>query len=199
MKRATVCGDAGAEVGFSLVLTARSLVGPGVPRAPRIATASAHLRFRLRGLHASVLTGDVSWKSSIRAVAWTCMPPVSLRAPGSRSGRRSPTNTMPTTTRGLLELAEWLTAHGCTHVAMEATGVYWNRSGMCSKSTSLATQERRERCDVDRRPAGARPDPQQLCPARAGSGAARPHAQPATARSRNRAACVADSEDPRGR
>jgi transposase len=29
------------------------------------------------------------------------------------------------TTRGLLELAEWLTAHGCTHVAMEATGVYW--------------------------------------------------------------------------
>jgi len=30
-----------------------------------------------------------------------------------------------TTTRGLLDLAEWLTAHGCTHVAMEATGVYW--------------------------------------------------------------------------
>ena len=30
-----------------------------------------------------------------------------------------------TTTRGLLELAEWLTAAGCTHVAMEATGVYW--------------------------------------------------------------------------
>jgi transposase len=33
--------------------------------------------------------------------------------------------TVPTTTRGLLALAEWLTAHGCTHVAMEATGVYW--------------------------------------------------------------------------
>ena len=33
--------------------------------------------------------------------------------------------TVPTTTRGLLELADWLTAHGCTHVAMEATGVYW--------------------------------------------------------------------------
>src|SRR5262249_33118269 len=33
--------------------------------------------------------------------------------------------TMPTTTRGLLELDEWLTGHGCTHVAMEATGVYW--------------------------------------------------------------------------
>jgi transposase len=32
---------------------------------------------------------------------------------------------VPTTTRGLLELAEWLTAHAVTHVAMEATGVYW--------------------------------------------------------------------------
>src|SRR6266436_1279319 len=30
-----------------------------------------------------------------------------------------------TTTRGLLELGEWLSAEGCTHVAMEATGVYW--------------------------------------------------------------------------
>ena len=30
-----------------------------------------------------------------------------------------------TTTAGLLELAAWLTEAGCTHVAMEATGVYW--------------------------------------------------------------------------
>jgi transposase len=33
--------------------------------------------------------------------------------------------TVSTTTRGLLELDEWLTVRGCTHVAMEATGVYW--------------------------------------------------------------------------
>jgi len=33
--------------------------------------------------------------------------------------------TVSTTTRGLLELADWLKARGCTHVAMEATGVYW--------------------------------------------------------------------------
>jgi transposase len=33
--------------------------------------------------------------------------------------------TVSTTTRGLLELADWLKAQGCTHVAMEATGVYW--------------------------------------------------------------------------
>jgi hypothetical protein len=30
-----------------------------------------------------------------------------------------------TTTAGLFALAEWLTGHACTHVAMEATGVYW--------------------------------------------------------------------------
>ncbi|BDB26505.1 hypothetical protein Tamer19_63100 [Cupriavidus sp. TA19] len=29
------------------------------------------------------------------------------------------------TTAGLLALADWLALHGCTHVAMEATGVYW--------------------------------------------------------------------------
>ncbi len=31
----------------------------------------------------------------------------------------------PTTTRGLLELAGWLEEAKCSHVAMEATGVYW--------------------------------------------------------------------------
>ncbi len=30
-----------------------------------------------------------------------------------------------TTTSQLLALADWLGEHGCTHVAMEATGVYW--------------------------------------------------------------------------
>jgi transposase len=30
-----------------------------------------------------------------------------------------------TTTSDLFALAEWLASHGCTHVAMEATGVYW--------------------------------------------------------------------------
>ena len=33
--------------------------------------------------------------------------------------------TASTTTRGLMALDAWLMAHGCTHVAMEATGVYW--------------------------------------------------------------------------
>jgi transposase len=33
--------------------------------------------------------------------------------------------TLKTTTRELLALSEWLAAEGCTHIAMEATGVYW--------------------------------------------------------------------------
>ena len=51
--------------------------------------------------------------------------------------------TFPTTTAGLLALSAWLAERGCTHVAMEATGVYWKpvwhiaalqfHSGTCSE------------------------------------------------------------------
>src|SRR5271157_5641923 len=30
-----------------------------------------------------------------------------------------------TTTKGLIALSEWLSVEGCTHIVMEATGVYW--------------------------------------------------------------------------
>ena len=33
--------------------------------------------------------------------------------------------TFGTTTRELLRLADWLATAGCTHVAMESTGVFW--------------------------------------------------------------------------
>lgn len=33
--------------------------------------------------------------------------------------------TFKTTTKELLALSEWLASEGCTHIAMEATGVYW--------------------------------------------------------------------------
>src|SRR5213596_4300552 len=33
--------------------------------------------------------------------------------------------TFGTTTAELLALSDWLSAHGCTHVAMESSGVYW--------------------------------------------------------------------------
>jgi transposase len=48
-----------------------------------------------------------------------------LRASGDASGRHHEVRTFGTTTRELLHLVDWLTAAGCTHVAMESTGVYW--------------------------------------------------------------------------
>ena len=43
-------------------------------------------------------------------------------------GQRHKTLNLFATTTGELEnLADWLEAAGCTHVAMESTGVYWVR------------------------------------------------------------------------
>lgn len=42
-----------------------------------------------------------------------------------RRGNSSEVRTFATTTKALLELGDWLSQGGCTHVAMEATGVYW--------------------------------------------------------------------------
>jgi transposase len=53
----------------------------------------------------------------------TVVAGVRLAAPGGKVVRE--VRTFGTTTASLLELAEWLTAQGCTHAAMEATGVYW--------------------------------------------------------------------------
>jgi transposase len=39
--------------------------------------------------------------------------------------RHHETRRFGTTTSELLALADWIGGHGCTHVAMEATGVYW--------------------------------------------------------------------------
>ncbi len=38
---------------------------------------------------------------------------------------RREVRTYKTTTKDLLALSDWLAAAGCTHIAMEATGVYW--------------------------------------------------------------------------
>jgi len=34
--------------------------------------------------------------------------------------------TFGTMTDDLMQLADWIKRHRCTHVAMESTGVYWN-------------------------------------------------------------------------
>lgn len=45
--------------------------------------------------------------------------------PGAQGRPRKEVRTFGTTTGALLELADWLSTHAVTHVAMEATGVYW--------------------------------------------------------------------------
>jgi transposase len=48
-----------------------------------------------------------------------------LRRPGPDGTRQKEVRTFGTMTPDLLTLATWLTEAGCTHVAMESTGVYW--------------------------------------------------------------------------
>jgi transposase len=47
-----------------------------------------------------------------------------LRSAGPAATRAEEIRTFGTTTRELLRFADWLTGAGCTHVAMESTGVY---------------------------------------------------------------------------
>jgi len=42
-----------------------------------------------------------------------------------KHGKQQQTRAFGTFTQDLLKLADWLKEHGVTHVAMEATGVYW--------------------------------------------------------------------------
>jgi transposase len=48
-----------------------------------------------------------------------------VRIHGSGGRAKTETRTFATHTAALVELSQWLTEHECTHVAMEATGVYW--------------------------------------------------------------------------
>jgi len=46
-------------------------------------------------------------------------------SPGEGGKRQKETRTYLTMTQDLLEMRDWLKEQGCTHIAMEATGVYW--------------------------------------------------------------------------
>ena len=48
-----------------------------------------------------------------------------LITPGKRAESQKQMRTFSTMTAELLEMSDWLRAAGCTHVAMESTGVYW--------------------------------------------------------------------------
>jgi len=65
-------------------------------------------------LFANCAGGDVHLKTVVVCAVWR---------EGGR--RRHETRTFGTTTGELLALADWLAAHGITHIALESTGVYW--------------------------------------------------------------------------
>jgi len=48
-----------------------------------------------------------------------------LITPGAAGAPTKETRTYGTMTGDLLELLDWLVEAGCTHVAMESTGVFW--------------------------------------------------------------------------
>jgi hypothetical protein len=50
---------------------------------------------------------------------------VCLITPGPHHQPHKEIRTYLTTTAGLLQMRDWLSAQGCTHLAMESTGVYW--------------------------------------------------------------------------
>ena len=110
--------------------------------------------------------------------------------------------TFGTTTKGLLALADWLRRPGSPTWQWSPRACTGSRSGTCwtgssswcwpTRRTSATSrpQDRCQRCHLDRRSPGARPDPRQLRPARCGPGASRSDANPQTARARDRAAHV---------
>ena len=56
--------------------------------------------------------------------------------PDERGGTRQQVRRFRTITRDLLELADWLTGNGVTHVEMESTGVYWKPVGNILEAVS---------------------------------------------------------------
>ena len=62
---------------------------------------------------------------SIRAARGLMCTRIRSSRVASDGAAKSELRSFDTTTVGLLALSAWLAASGCTHVAMEATGVYW--------------------------------------------------------------------------
>ena len=77
-----------------------------------------------------------------------------LIVPGRPAQPHKEMRTFGTMTDELLALADWLAAAGCTHVAMESTGVYWKPiCNLLEGSSSCCWSTR----GTSRRCRGARP------------------------------------------
>src|SRR5712691_1373874 len=129
-----IIGASPADAGFAWCLRARLSFGVGALPAPRTVASSTTIRLvSFRGSPGGVRV--VEWKGA--EMETVVEHPAALdvhkeqvtacaRTPGTRGGRREQhVAEFKTTVRGLLALRDWLKAHGVTHVAMEASGVYW--------------------------------------------------------------------------
>src|SRR6202165_1801271 len=79
----------------------------------------SHARWRARRWEMEVLYSRCAGLDVHKDTVVAC-----LRTMVDGTARRE-VRTFKTTTKALLELSEWLASEGCTHIAMEATGVYW--------------------------------------------------------------------------
>src|SRR5437763_9228712 len=113
---------------------ARHIVGPGTPRAPPLVPRPARLPgsrfpdFADEGPAPAARREEGAMEvlyprcAGLDVHEATVVAAVRLAADGKVARE---VRTFATTTAGLLELAAWLAESGCTHVVMEATGVYW--------------------------------------------------------------------------
>ncbi len=114
-------------------LNARVVSGPRRGQAPR--TVASRSRDSTREIFCAVSASPPCAESEdcdgsalrhlLRAGRAQGQRTACLRSPGAGAQRRQEVRTFGTTTRELLRLVDWLTAAGCTHVALESTGVYW--------------------------------------------------------------------------
>jgi hypothetical protein len=170
---------------------------------PRPASANLH---KLRKARAEYITSEVHQKAAVsgrRSVGQSCLPKLSVEgAIPSYDVRR-----FPPTTRGLIELADWLGAPMWRWRPQVSTGspcgTSWkvgsNRSWPMRPTQGRARpQERHARCDLDFRPAGAWSDPGELRAAPAHPGSARSDADQEATDARDRAAHSAHPSRARG-
>src|SRR3984893_18453648 len=111
---------------------ARQLVGPGILEHSRLwrrlaTAASTSSRFPSTGIPRRRCGGgtmEVLYPHCAGFVVHMDTVVACVRHMATGSVERE-VRTFKTTTKDLLALSDWLAEHGCTHVAMEATGVYW--------------------------------------------------------------------------
>src|SRR5215469_17172788 len=113
---------------------ARIQVGPGVPRAPQTVATGRHWpRSTLpRILFHGAPRRRQDQEGTMHLLYQRCCgldvhkdTVVACLRLASDGKVTTEVRTFKTTTAALLQLSAWLAANSCTHVAMEATGVYW--------------------------------------------------------------------------